>query len=111
MTRGKYPTVDLNVSVYRLLSPLLVEYEASVSSLTSDLEKYRQQCKALQKHVDQVLSENDRLSSELEQHIVGNLAGLETPNLPADGELSAIENLESQLQLITQVSLISADSS
>lgn len=65
------------------------------------------QYKSVHKQIDQLVSENDRLTSELEQLLEDRLQPLlAVTSLPGDSELSAIDNLQTQLSLITQVGRI-----
>ncbi|XP_067948663.1 sodium channel and clathrin linker 1-like [Watersipora subatra] len=86
----------------KLVSPLLVEYEASVTRLTTELDKYKHQYKSLQKEVDQLISENDRLTTQLQQTLEDRLPTLSAATLPIDSELTAIDNLQAQLSLVSQ---------
>ncbi|KAF6041452.1 SCLT1 [Bugula neritina] len=86
----------------KLVSPLMVEYEATVATLTAELEKYKHQYNALQKHVDQLICENTRLTDELQHTLEEKLPALISTAPPVDSELSAIDNLQTQLSLAVQ---------
>lgn len=64
---------------------------------------FQHQYKSVQKHVDRLISENDRLTTELHQTLEARLPALTNAALPLDSELTAIDNLQTQLSLISQV--------
>lgn len=61
------------------------------------------QYNALQKHVDQLICENTRLTDELQHTLEEKLPALISTAPPVDSELSAIDNLQTQLSLAVQV--------
>ncbi|XP_032229779.2 sodium channel and clathrin linker 1 isoform X2 [Nematostella vectensis] len=87
-----------------ILSPLLVEYDETITVLQDQLKFYKNELLTLKQRTDRIVEENKRLHEELRQSIenhMGSVSQNDAFGVP-DLQNKILENVQRQLQLVTQ---------
>lgn len=85
----------------RLLTPLLTEYDAVISGLNSQIATYKSELESLRSRVQQVVDENTRLHSQLQQSLEAQLEASGV-GIQAPGATTAVEGLQHQLDILSK---------
>ncbi|KAJ8247787.1 hypothetical protein GJAV_G00250340 [Gymnothorax javanicus] len=88
-----------------ITNPLVAEYDQHNENMSEQLQRYQVQMADLRVRLEEVVSENERLHSELKECIEGRLRGLTAgPGLDEDAKADErlVKNLQEQIQLSIQ---------
>ncbi|XP_074649258.1 sodium channel and clathrin linker 1-like isoform X2 [Tubulanus polymorphus] len=94
-----------------LLSPLLLQYDSHIKSLTDELQMYKSDQQSLRSQIEKLVAENRRLATDMREVVQTQLEDFSAVDLaPVNvGDDHMLENLQQQLDIAVQEKQVQAE--